>query len=317
MYLFQEISLRDINRIFQKALDTDLIQEARLLEGGLFNTSYYVSYGPHRQEAVLRLGPVNRQLLMGHEHGLMAAEAWICQTCAAQGLPCSQVLALDCSREVVDRDYMIAAYIPSSAMSETALTEPERESLFEQMGAYLRRLHQTEGSCFGYVSRILAGKGASRWSEALLLETEDILNRLETFQPVQQREALLELFHRSQALLDDAGVCRLLHTDLWEGNVLLDRESHKILAVIDGDRAVFGDPDFEFASSWMNHPALLRGYGMETNLSPQRWERRRLYQIYYCLLEGYVGFEKYGRPEEWERSRQRMEMLLIQDSSFF
>ena len=37
----------------------------------------------------------------------------------------------------------------------------------------------------------------------------------------------------------------------------LDRDTHAILALIDGDRAVYGDPDFEFASSCMDVSALL------------------------------------------------------------
>ena len=35
----------------------------------------------------------------------------------------------------------------------------------------------------------------------------------------------------------------LFNTGLWEGNVLLDRDTHAILALIDGDRAVYGDPE--------------------------------------------------------------------------
>ena len=34
------------------------------------NTTYLVEYGPSHQKAVLRLGPVNRHLIMGFEENL-------------------------------------------------------------------------------------------------------------------------------------------------------------------------------------------------------------------------------------------------------
>ena len=37
----------------------------------------------------------------------------------------------------------------------------------------------------------------------------------------------------------------------------------------------------------------------------------------YQKYEAWTDTGRSGRPEEWERSRQRMEMLLTQDSSLF
>lgn len=311
--LFQEASTEELRRIFRSSLGEERVWTASLLEGGLFNTTYHVVYGVERREAVLRLGPVNRALLMGHEENLMQAEAEVCRLCAAHEIPSYRVLAVDSSKTVVDRDYMIVEYIPSVAMNQIKLTEAERASLYRQIGAYLRRFHQIKGESFGYLSRILRGEGFSTWGDALLFEVEDILGRLERYLGCSGRE-IRKAFHRNKALLDMAGPACLLHTDMWEGNVLLDRETHEILAVIDGDRAVYGDPDFEFSSSWMEDPDLLDGYGLDLQEKrrPEREKRRVLYRLYYLLLESYVEFEKYESRGRYDREVPQIRSLLRQ-----
>ena len=101
--------------------------------------------------------------------------------CREAGVPCSRVLAWDDSRQSFGRDYMIAAYIPSVVMAEAPLPEGERARLRRQMAAYLSRLHQVEGDCFGYLSRICRGVRFASWRDAFLFEAEDILTRLEAY----------------------------------------------------------------------------------------------------------------------------------------
>ena len=208
---------------------------------------------------------------------------------------------------------MIVEYIPSVAMNRAELTGEERDGLYQEMGAWLRRFHEMEGDSFGFVSRIQEGKRFSSWGDALLFETEDVLSRMEKYLGCDGR-AVREAFYRNKPLLDRVEPGRLLHTDMWEGNVLLDRETHEILALIDGDRAVYGDPDFEFASSWMENPALLRGYGIDPaeEIGPERRQRRILYQIFYALLEAYVEFEKYGSRERYNNEMPHVDRLLAE-----
>lgn len=298
-WLFREEPLEIIGRVFRQALGEGPAREARLLDGGLFNTTYLVTYGAE-ERAVLRLGPVERRRIMGFERNLMAAEAYLYRICRDIGIPCPQVLAWDTSRTVVDRDFMITRYIPSVAMVNAELTEETRRGLCFQLGVYLRRLHQVTGERFGFVSRVLEGRRFDTWGGALLFEAEDIVGRLERAGGLTAAEAwaVLAPFRRGRALLDQIQTPHLLHLDLWAGNVLLDRDSLEILALIDSDRAVFGDPDFEFAAPWMEDPDLRRGYGFP-EIAPgdrERLERRRLYQAFYLALDAYVGLGEYNNP---------------------
>lgn len=311
-HLFQEASQEEIAALFHAALGEGDIRSSRLLSGGLFNTTYYVEYGPEHRRAVLRLGPVNRHLLLGHELNLMAAEVLMCGLCQVAEVPCSRILAWDASRQHIARDWMIVEYIPSVVMAEAKLPEDEKSRLRRQVGTYLNRLHQVEGDSFGYLSRIAMGIRFGSWREAFMFEAEDILTRLEAYRPFPPEvfAALRRRFASGGPVLDEIKTPQLLHTDMWEGNVLLTEDAREIAAVIDGDRAVFGDVDFEFASEWGAGLTSLCGREPPGSGSPARRERMSLYRLYYVLLEAYVWTAEYDGPEVRQEKQNALLALL-------
>lgn len=311
-FLFREETMETISRIFSRSLGEGDVTAARLLDGGMFNTTYLVGCGSPERLFVLRLGPVERQRLLGFEGNLMRAEEYVCSVCCAAALPCSEVLAVDTSRTLVDRDYMIVSYIPSVPMCSAPLTREEKHALYLELGGFLRRLHSVEGTRFGFVSRLLEGVGFESWSGALYFEISDFTARLEVAGGLtaEEGERVRAAFAGNAELFDEITAPRLLHTDMWEGNVLLGRETHSILAVIDGDRAVFGDPDFEFASPWGSVPPLREGYGFEPVTDAHRERRMRLYLAFYLALEAHVGLSEYNNPDLFrDRRRQLFEVL--------
>ena len=122
--LYLEISDQELERLVSETLSARLIS-ARILTGGLFNTTYLLDIcqkpgdisgqeggdGGGAQRVVLRLGPVNRHLLMPFEHRLMEAETEVYALCETNGIPASQVLAVDTSKKLIDRDFMFVRYI--------------------------------------------------------------------------------------------------------------------------------------------------------------------------------------------------------------
>lgn len=311
-FLFREEPHDVIARIFSRSLGVEGGVSARLLDGGMFNTTYLVGCGSPERLFVLRLGPVERQRLLGFEGNLMRAEEYVCSVCRSLDLPCSRVLAVDCSRALVDRDYMIVDYIPSVPMCDAGLGRGEKERLYHELGRWLRRLHSVRGEGFGFVSRQLEGLSFPRWSEALNFEIADFTARLESAGGLTAAEGsrVRGIYAQNAALFDEVSEPRLLHTDIWEGNVLLDGETHAILAVIDGDRAIFGDPDFEFASPWGQVPPLREGYGFDPVRDAHREQRMRLYLAFYLALEAHVGLSEYNNPGLFrDRKRQLFEVL--------
>ena len=81
-------------------------------------------------------------------------------------------------------------------------------------------------------------------------------------------DAIEETFLHHSAVLDAITVPHLIHGDLWYGNILVDRERN-LAAMIDGDRALFGDPEFELATGWMISDSFLEGYGRGLDMSEE------------------------------------------------
>lgn len=84
--LYREVSREELGLVVEKHFHTERFQY-ELLSGGMFNTTYLLSL-PGGGKHVLRLGAVNRHLLLPFERDLMRANG-IFTACAAQGgSPC-------------------------------------------------------------------------------------------------------------------------------------------------------------------------------------------------------------------------------------
>lgn len=310
--LYEEITLSQIQLLLEKALLITEPVEACLLSGGLFNTTYHVWGKASGLDVVLRLGPVNRHLLARFEHNLMEAEKYVYELFKKQGITCSEVLACDTSKKWIDRDFMIVAYIPSIVMCGAPLTPEEKAALHMKVGEQAKSMHCITNQTFGRVSEILSGIAFSQWSEYLLSETEGLCRQLVKGNGMNTEDAARarQVIIKYKNLLDEIKTPRLIHTDLWEGNILLEKHhKERIAAIIDADRAIFGDPDYDLACPWMINNAFLSGYRLEENSfheeefdSAKRKTRRDIYNMVYRILEAYVGFYEYNNREAYENN---------------
>lgn len=305
--LYCELSEAELAQIVASSLQTRVLSHA-LMSGGLFNTTYLVdteSFG----KAILRAGPINRQLLMPFEHRLMEAEAQVYSLLAAHGVPASEILAMDLSKRIVDRDFMLVRYIPSRAMGQCALTDEDRARISRDIGAATARMHAIRGPRFGRIADVRDGGGHSKWSECLygeLLSWETVGVPAALFSAEEHRE-LRRLFRACAPYLDEITVPQLVHTDLWLGNILVrtDTERPEFGAIIDADRAIWGDPMYEFSSiQWTyGEPAFWAGYGRPLPQGKGDQIRRTVYTLFNRLLDGYVYIGEYNNPEQARAQR--------------
>lgn len=316
--LYQELSDTEIKTIIKVNFHTDKLREIKLLEGGLFNTTYKVCYGYNNKQVVLRVGPVNRNLLMAFEENLMKAEEYVYELCNKNNVPCSKVLVCDTTRNIIDRDYMIVEYIKSMPLSNCVMDKEQKDEVYSQVGAYVKKLHSITNSKFGRVSYILAGKGYDTWYEYLIAEINDITGRLQKLGDFTQKEVdnIKYVYENNKSILDAVTIPKLVHSDLWEGNVLIEKEEDKynVVAIIDSDRAIFGDVDFEFASEWMINEAFIRGYNTIKCIAEVRSIedeiKKKLYLIIYSLIESYVGLAQYNNPKQHKDNKEKVMELV-------
>lgn len=305
--LYRELSQEEIFKLVSSALKTEVISY-KLLTGGLFNTTYLVETSA-RGRVVLRAGPVNRHLLMPFEHRLMEAEEQVYALCAAYGIPTSEIMAIDTSKTLIDRDFMFVRYIPSRAMSEIQLTPPDNRRICRAVGAASASMHAIHAPRFGRVAEVKSGGGYSLWSDCLvheLLDWESVGRPASLFTEAEHTE-IRRLFERASPYLDDIQEPSLVHTDLWHGNILIrtDTERPEFAAIIDADRALWGDPLFEFSSiRWTySEEAFWEGYGRPLPKDRPSRIRCALYTLLNRLWNAYVYAKEYNQPDNAEEER--------------
>jgi len=312
----KELSETEIRGIVRAQLGVDGELRATLRKGGLFNTTYKIVAPSAGREWILRAGPVHREYLMGFERNLMEAERQVYDLFARSGVPCPVVVACDTSKTIVDRDYMITEYIESVPLSDEAVPEAAKIALYEQAGAAAAKMHGIRGAKFGRVSDLSGGGGNESWGGYLAAHVaelgESCLRYAVLDKPTVTR--IVRLFDTNAALYAEIDTPRLVHADLWAGNVLVRptgaNGEAELAAIIDADRAIFGDVDFEFASPWMINEAFLKGYGERGEMEADRSIRIDTYKLIYYLIDTYVWKIQYDNDEEHETNKRRMlEML--------
>lgn len=315
--LFRELTRGEVASVVRRhfgAVDFT----ACLMDGGLFNTTYLLSLSDGRRY-VLRSGPVNRQLLLPFELRLFLSETAVYKLCHERGIPVPNVVELVLPDDRADdnsldcRGYMITEYIDSLPMTSELISPDEKSALRRELGEITARFNSIEGARFGRVCDVLGtsdaggGSGFARWSDWLESEFAAACDAIRPYKVFSEREldGFMRLPEKYRGLLDEVMTPRLIHADLWEGNVLVTPDKKHIAAIIDADRALFGDVGFELAGGWNDTPEFYSGWGMPP--SGRDYETRRLiYLALYRLTDTYVYFAEYADPESGSRTRDKV-----------
>ena len=302
--LYQELTEPELIAIMASVFPSEPVQSYHLLSGGLFNTTYRLE--TKNRTVILRLGPVNRHLLLPYEQHLMTAEGDILNLLKSRGIPTSDILALDCSRTLMDRDVMVVDCLDAVCLSTVEVDKDTERRLCRETGQYVAAIHAMTAEDlprkypkpFGRYANVISGQGGATWKEAILSEVAQwrMLAEPADIFTKEELDVIEQTFHRNSHVLDAITVPNLIHGDLWYGNILVDREN-RLTAIIDGDRALFGDPEFELATGWMISDSFLEGYGKGFDPAPEAVLRRRLYKLLLSIEDCYILFCEYSNPE--------------------
>lgn len=310
--LYKELTRDQVASIMEAVFPGETVSSYTLLSGGLFNTTYRVVTSRH--DVVLRMGPVHRELLLPYEHHLMAAESLTDRLCLEHGIPASNVLHLDISKAVIDRDFMVVDRIDALPLSAPSIPEDRKPDLLRECGHLTRKLHSVTGTQFGRLANIVAGKGSSSWYEAVKEEFDEVFESAAKYCLFNGslRDKSYRFLAQRKEHLDAITEPRLAHCDLWAGNVLIETAggNYRVCAIIDGDRAMFGDPALDFAAGWMTTPEFLEGYGITTDTSSADSSRRAVYSLFFRLQDAYIWKIEYNRDDFFEEALRTAEKIL-------
>ncbi len=287
-----------------------VLHESRLLTGGQFNTAYYLETRSPERRLVLRIAPPDGRKLFRYERGMMIAEPWIYAAIERAGVPSPRVVAMDATRTVIDRAYILQEFVDAVPLGHADVPAEARPGLMREAGRYTARIHAVRGDRFGWPAGDGTVHGGPGWATVfgdLLRETcEEAVNA-----EVIGAEATERALKRFEACRADFEACDepvLVHNDIWSTNILVGRngDGWGVKAIIDADRSLFADREFEYIlwdrdTHWEE---FMDGYGTPLDESEAALRRRRFYRFYWYLFAAWAYRAQIWRPDAYTWNRE-------------
>ncbi|WP_145319130.1 phosphotransferase family protein [Paenibacillus xylanexedens] len=322
--LHRTISSEMLHHLVEKSFGSDtIVKEFGLLQGGLFNTTYRIQL-EHASytDVILRLAPERaehsdtsvRDPLFSFERTMMAAEPVVYEYYRKAGIAAPNIIACDDSGSIIPRTYMFMEFIPSKQLDHSSISETDKERLYQQLGVYTAIMHQIEGTSFGWPQGDGTIKGSDHWSEVLSSFAEETaLKATQAKYMPGVGEEIAAIFMKNKDLFDQVTRPVLVHNDLWEANVLVHEKQGElsVAAIIDGDRSMFADREFEALLSTQS-VAFHEGYDRPLDSSVEGQARRLAYRILSSYFNAYVHEHQVNQPEDGQKYQQRTLDLLEQ-----
>jgi len=272
------------------------VAECAELTGGFFNAAYSLRLSDGRS-TILKIAPSPGIGTLSYEHNIMEAEVAVLRLMKSEGsVPVPEVYAYDKSHTVFPCDFFFMEFVEGQPYNELKekLALDEREMIETELGRYNRLINEIAGTRFGMFNESPQNLKLS-WREAFMDLAASLLEdarRLELQLPVPYETIEAGLAQRAH-VLDEVTEPRLVHWDLWDGNVFV-REG-RIAAIIDWERALWGDPLMEYYFRHFGHSSgFHKGYGAGCD-SPNERARLSLYDFYLDLV---MFIECYSRKYE-------------------
>ncbi|GGH77891.1 aminoglycoside phosphotransferase (APT) family kinase protein [Pullulanibacillus pueri] len=306
------LSNEDIHNIvtehFGKETRTLAIEE---LTGGFFNTAYLLTLDNHFK-VVLKVSPPHNVKVLRCERNIMKSEIAVLQLLKQQtDIPVPEVYAYHSRMNPCDHDYFLMEYISGVPLDQLyeQLTQEEFNVINQHLGILIKKIHNITGASFGYI--FSDKRRFNTWGDAFIAFIRDlILDAAEANieLPIDGTD-LINLIKSKKAFLDTVRTPRLVHRDLWWGNIFIEPKTLKITGITDCERSLFGDPLMDFVFGFVvDNKGFHNGYG-HGSFSPDETERLNLYTVYSLLLILVEGHYRQLKGNEQEEARVRQSLL--------
>ena len=298
-----------------------IVRTFQELTDGYFNAAYLIELEDGRR-CVLKVAPPAAVRVLRYERGIMYAEVEVMRLVRARTtMPVPEIYRFDASGRLLESPYFLMEFVPGVPLDKLrpTLTPADQQAIDRQIGAYLRQMNDIAGSSFGYIAPAAERYGA--WRPAFLAMLDDVLAdgaAMDVSLP-QRYDDIRQQVQRCAAVLDELATPRLVHWDLWDGNIFVDPATHAILGVIDFERALWGDPLMEVQFRRLEAPAgFAEGYRRSVLSTPTERLRRVLYNIYlYLIMVIEAAYRQYDSQdlELWARQQLAQELERLATAS--
>ncbi|MCF6469617.1 aminoglycoside phosphotransferase family protein [Nonomuraea sp. MG754425] len=302
----RRLSRAELDALVRRAVGTG-VTDATELTDGFANAVWRLRLDDGR-EAVLKLSPPPDLDQLSYERNLLRMEAAAIGLASAAGVPVAELLRAGYDDPVLGGDYLLLAAL--DGVSWNAVKPDDQRALRRELGGHLARFNAVTGEVFGYPH---AGITGATWREAFLAMVAALLDDTRRYPTPLPRPAgeIMAVFEAAAPALDEVTTPRLVHFDVWAGNVFLDLSgTPRIQAIIDHERAFWGDPLAEFVTPTLfgdlaEDDPLLAGYREVTplELTPAARTRLDLYRAYLHLILLIENGPRQYPPDAYARVR--------------
>lgn len=274
----------------------------RPIPTGKFNASYFVQID--QREYVLRIAPPRDAVFVFYERGMMRQEPGIHAILLQRtSVPVAPIVAFDDSQRVIPHDFVIMERLPGEPMSSSPVRNQNK--LLRQVGAALAETHQLTAAQYGYLGEHAPMTPQPTWYEAFTVMWRKMLEDVRQAGYYSDDEVtwLLSLLDTYRGVFERQAPASLLHMDVWGQNILTDGDDN-LSGLVDWDRALWGDPEIEFAVldyCGISQPAFWEGYGQPRDHSNAAQIRTLLYLLYE--IQKYIVIH-HGRRHDPVSARQ-------------
>ncbi|SNT49940.1 Predicted kinase, aminoglycoside phosphotransferase (APT) family [Streptosporangium subroseum] len=280
----------ELDALVRRALGTGVATSAELTDG-FANAVWRLALEDGR-EVVLKLSPPPELEQLRYERNLLRTEAMVYGLAGPAGVPIPELLHAGFDDPVLGGDYLVLSALGGVSWNQVRPAEADRRALRRELGGHLARLNAITGDVYGYPH---AGLTGDTWRTAFLAMTGAILadaRRYDT--PLPRPAAEIEAAIAANAgALDEVRTPCLVHFDVWPGNVFLTLdETPRIQAIIDHERAFWGDPLADFVTPTIfeeldETDEIVAGYreaGGVVEFTGSARTRLALYRLYLALI---------------------------------
>ncbi|MCK2218951.1 aminoglycoside phosphotransferase family protein [Actinomadura sp. ATCC 31491] len=306
----RRLSPAELDALARRALGAGVASATELTDG-YANAVWRLALLDGR-EVVLKVAPPPELEQLSYERNLLRTEADAIALAAGAGVPVAGLLHAGFDDPVLGGDYLMLAALDGVSwnLAQESVDPGRGAELRRELGRLLARFNGVTGEVFGYPH---AGITGATWREAFLAMVRALLADTGRWPTPLPRPAaqIMAVFEAAAPVLDEVTVPHLVHFDVWVGNVFLDlRGTPRIQALIDHERAFWGDPVAEFVTPTIfgelrEDDPLLAGYREVTplELTPAALTRLDLYRAYLSLILLAENGPRQYPEEEYARLR--------------
>ena len=272
-----------IEKMYRKAFSDDGKTKIKSLSGGFCSSVYLIDSG--KNKVVLKVGAQSNVKVMWHERAYIATEAEMLKLIGGKtDIIMPELLYYDESREICDVPYFFMSFIDGKPLNDTeGLTQEQYGKIKYEVGRLTAKITNIPAQHFGIPN--IKESVCGRNSDFVMLLFEKLITDLEQkggkLHCISHNE-LMKLVGRYDKQLDTADKPCLIHTDTWNGNVMV--KNGAFAGIIDFAAILYGDPlmSHDFHDFGEINADFMKGYG-KTELSTDELIRIQIYKVWQRL----------------------------------